>query len=187
MGKKGRLFIISAPSGTGKTTILNQVMARDPELFFSVSYTTRPSRENEKDGIDYRFISEKKFKDLIDQGALAEWTEYCGAYYGTGKKDIEEALAAGKNLVLDVEVEGGTAIKRLFPDAVAIFLVPPSIEELTRRLKGRKTDSEEDLVQRLAKSKFEMTFREQYDYCVINDEVTRAVREVVKIISAAKQ
>ncbi len=181
--KKGRLFVISAPSGTGKSTVLAEVRRRLPDFEFSVSYTTRPARAEEKDGREYRFVDRKTFEEMVGRDAFVEWASVHGNFYGTPRGPIEKALGQGRDVLLDIDVQGGMAIKRAFPEAVTIFLLPPDFEELRRRLSGRGTEGEEQIRIRLENARKEMDFKDKYDRCVVNDSVGRAAGELVKLMS----
>lgn len=185
--KKGRLFIISAPSGTGKSTVVSHLLKKFPELVYSISYTTRPPRRGEENGREYHFVDAITFRKLIDEGFFAEWAEVHGAFYGTPRIEIEEAISSGRNVVLDIDVQGGMSLKSHYPEAVTIFLTPPSFEELKTRLSGRKTDPQPVVEKRLENAKKEMTFKDRYDKCVVNDELKRAVDEVAAIIYPPKK
>ena len=185
--KKGHLFIISAPSGTGKSTVVSELLKQYPNFHYSVSYTTRSPRPGETDGVNYRFVDEETFKKLIKENFFAEWATVHGALYGTPKKEIEEVLDQGKSVIFDIDVQGGMALKNHFPEATTIFLTPPSFEELKKRLSGRKTDTPKQIEKRLQDSQKEMTYQDKYDYCVINDEVSRACHELSTIIDQHKK
>ena len=180
---RGRLIIVSAPSGSGKSTIVHYLMDEHPEfrLTFSVSATSRPPRGTEEDGVDYFFLSEEDFRSHIKAGDFLEYEEvYDGRFYGTLKSQIEEKLAAGWNVVFDVDVKGGTNIKRYYGDrALSIFIQPPSVEALRKRLILRKTDGMEQIEQRLAKAEYEMSFAPQFDFILINDDLEEAKKEAV--------
>lgn len=180
--KKGRLFIISAPSGTGKTTVVKRLRESVPGLTYSISYTTRKPRGAEQNGQEYYFVDEKTFRSLIDDDFFAEWASVHGALYGTPREAIEGAIEKGLNVVMDIDVQGGMALKARYPEAVSIFLTPPNDEELKKRLVGRKTDSPETIATRLKNAEYEMTFKNHYDYCVINDDLKRACDELVFMI-----
>lgn len=182
MTREGKLFVISAPSGTGKTTVVRKLLSRHPELFESVSYTTRTPRPDERDGVDYHFVDAAMFAKLVEEDFFAEWAEVHGSRYGTPRKPIEDALQQGKHAVLDIDVQGGTTLKRHFQDAETIFLLPPDEEELTRRLRGRGTEEEAQIERRLKNAKREMGFKDRYDYCVINDDIDTAVRDIERIM-----
>lgn len=183
----GKLIIISAPSGTGKSTIIGRLID-DPELAlsFSVSATTRAPREGERDGVDYYFISEEEFRRHIDNNDLAEYEEvYAGRFYGTLKSEITRIVDAGRNAILDVDVKGGINVKRLYGErALAVFIAPPSLEALRERLTKRGTDSAEEIERRLAKASEEMHHARYFDYMVINDDLDTAVADVRSLIAA---
>jgi guanylate kinase len=178
----GQLYVISAPSGTGKTTVVRALLDRHPDLIESISYTTRDMRPGDRAGIDYHFVNIDDFKKLADEGFFAEWAEVYGNFYGTPKKPISEAVERGEKVILDIDVQGGMAIKKHFPDSLAIFLLPPSEEELVRRLRGRGTDAEGAIERRLATAKQELIFQDRYDRRVVNDNVDRAVAEIENLI-----
>lgn len=182
MKRKGHLFIISAPSGTGKSTVVGELLKTHPNFYYSVSYTTRKPRKGEQDGLNYRFVNEETFEKLIEEDFFAEWARVHGALYGTPKKEITKALDEGRCVIFDIDVQGGMNLKKHFPEAVTIFLSPPSFEELEKRLEGRKTDSPEAIAKRLSDSKREMAYKDQYDFCVINDKVPQAVLDLTRII-----
>jgi guanylate kinase len=176
------LFVISAPSGAGKTTIVKEVLRRYPDFKFSVSATTRKIRPGEVDGKDYFFLTREEFEKKIANGELIEFEEIYSNYYGTLKSEVEKAIAAGQNMVFDVDVKGGLSIKKEFPDAILIFIKPPSIEILRKRLEGRGSESKEQIDRRLRRVPMELEKGELYDYIIINDELTKAVNEVCNII-----
>ncbi len=182
-----RLIIVSAPSGSGKSTIVNYLMQEHPEfrLAFSVSATSRPMRGKEKDGEDYYFLSPEEFRERIRKDEFLEYEEvYEGCFYGTLKSQIEEKLAAGKNVVFDVDVKGGINIKRHYGDeALSIFIQPPSVEELRERLIRRKTDGMAQIEERVAKAAYEMTFAEQFDRIIVNDNLETAKQEAVALLN----
>lgn len=184
MGKTGKIIIISAPSGTGKSTIINKLMAMpDLDLKFSVSATNRAPREGEKDGINYYFLTTEEFTRKIKENAFIEYEEvYAGRYYGTLKSEVSRILNDGHNLILDIDVKGGVNVKKLYPDAAAIFILPPSIDTLRQRLINRGTDDEETINQRVAKAEYELSFASKYDYSVVNDDLEKAVKETKTII-----
>ncbi len=179
---KGQLYVISAPSGTGKTTVVRQLLDRHPDLIESISYTTRDMRPGDRADVDYHFVNTDEFKKLADEGFFAEWAEVYGNFYGTPKTPIAEAVERGEKVILDIDVQGGMALKKHFPDSLALFLLPPSEDELIRRLRGRGTDAEGAIERRLATAKQELTFQDRYDRRVVNDDVDRAVTEIEALI-----
>ena len=183
----GRLIIISAPSGSGKSTIVNYLMKEHPEfrLAFSVSATSRPPRGEEQNGVDYYFLSEEEFRRHIKADDFLEYEEvYEGRFYGTLKSQVEEKLAAGMNVVFDVDVKGGINIKKYYGSkALSIFIQPPSVEALRKRLIGRNTDEMAQIEQRLAKAEYEMSFAPQFDRILINDDLETAKQEAVKMLN----
>lgn len=183
---QGRLFVISGPSGVGKSTVLTRLLENREDLYFSVSATTRQPRPNEENGVQYHFHTREEFQELIAREALLEWAEYVGNYYGTPEQYVNEALARGQNAVLDIEVQGAEKVVQKRPDAVRIFIAPPSWEELERRLNERGTDDPEKIRRRLARAREEFEFAAAYDYIVLNDTVEHAVMELESIIVAER-
>ncbi len=185
-GESGRLLIVSAPSGSGKSTIVNYLMKEHPEfrLAFSVSATSRPPRGEERNGVEYYFLTEEEFRRHIKAGDFLEYEEvYEGRFYGTLKSQVDEKLAAGLNVVFDVDVKGGINIKRYYGDkALSIFIQPPSVEVLRKRLLGRATDDIAQIEERLAKAEYEMTFASQFDRILINDDLDTAKQEAVAML-----
>jgi guanylate kinase len=179
----GLLFVLSAPSGAGKTTLAHAFRASHPDAVFSVSATTRPPRGAERDGVDYHFVSAARFSELVEQGAFAEWAEVHGQRYGTPRDTVEEALRAGRIALFDIDVQGGAQLRRAFPrSAVTVFIVPPSVAELERRLRGRSTDSEAVIARRLAAARAEVAQGlASYDYVVVNDDLDAALRRLEAI------
>ncbi len=179
---RGILFVVSAPAGCGKDTILEKALSKDINLCYSVSATTRKIRPGETDGISYFFKTREQFEQMIDEGRLLEHTEYCGNYYGTPKEAVEETLSCGKNVVLKIEIEGAENVKRLIPDSVLIFILPPSMEELNRRLHKRGTEDEETIAKRLKQAETELASAEKYDYVIVNGDLDKAVSDFVSIV-----
>jgi len=183
--KKGKLIIFSAPSGSGKTTIVNWLMQQIPNLAFSVSATSRPIRPGEKNGVNYYFLSVDEFKKHIENDDFVEWEEvYENQFYGTLKSEIEKLRNEGKNIVFDVDVKGGINIKRLYgDDALSIFIKPPSIGELEKRLRNRNTDSEESIEKRIKKASYELQFEKYFDVVIVNDNLEEAEHKTLEVVS----
>ena len=179
---KGLLFVVSAPSGCGKGTILSEIL--NERIYFSVSSTTRKPRNGEVDGVDYNFITVSQFKELIEENGMLEYAEYCGNYYGTPKNMVEKMRCAGKNVILEIDVQGATQVKENCKDAILVFIMPPSIAELERRLRKRGTETDEVISRRIAKAVDEISFAHKYNYVVVNDELEKAVEDLKSVISA---
>lgn len=180
--KKGKIFAISAPSGTGKTTIVRRLLNEIPDLVYSVSATTRRQRKNEISGKDYFFLTEKEFLDKIENEEFVEWEKVYDYYYGTFKYYIEENVEKGKSIIAEVDVNGALALKKIYPEAVLIFIAPPSFEELIERLKKRKTETDTDLQKRIERAKMELSERDKFDYLINNKELETAILETKNII-----
>ncbi len=176
---KGKVIIFSAPSGSGKSTIIRQLMQRVPNLHFSVSATSRPPRGTEKNGVEYFFLTPEDFRQKIARGEFLEYEEvYADLFYGTLKEQVDRKLERGENVICDVDVKGALNIKRCYGSgAISLFIQPPSIEELRRRLENRHTDLPEMIEKRLARASYELSFASQFDYVVINDDLNTACRE----------
>ncbi|MDY5943040.1 MAG: guanylate kinase [Oscillospiraceae bacterium] len=181
---KGKTFIISGPSGVGKSTVLKELFKDRDDLYFSVSATTRAPRPGEVDGVHYHFTDVDHFQRLISEDAFLEYAEYVGNFYGTPKKFVDEAMEQGKDVILDIEVQGALQVTSKRPEVVRIFIAPPSWKALEERLTGRGTDSAEKVQKRLVRAKVELQTANTYDYFVINDTVERAVRELNAIMLA---
>lgn len=184
---RGTLFIISAPSGTGKGTIVSELLKSDPNIYFSVSATTRAPREGEKDGVNYFFITREEFLGLIEAGGMLEHTEFCGNLYGTPKKAVYDKLDSGRDVLLEIETVGAMNVKAACPEAVSIFILPPSLYELRRRLEKRGTDSEEVISRRIAEARAEIEKSRLYDFVVMNDDLETAINDVKSVMSASKK
>ncbi len=187
MKPKGQLFVLSAPSGAGKTTILKRVMQEIAKLAFSVSHTTRQPRKGEMDGVDYHFVSVEEFTGMRDEGMFLEWAEVHGNLYGTSRMAVLEQLEKGIDIILDIDVQGASIISEDdSQDSVSIFVAPPSLQELERRLRGRGTDSEETIMLRLGNARKEMNSAKQYDYLVVNDNLDEAAATLKAVLIAER-
>ncbi|HXF75996.1 MAG TPA: guanylate kinase [Methylomirabilota bacterium] len=184
--RQGIIFILSAPSGAGKTTLYNGLRKIHPEIKLSVSCTTRARRPGEVDGRDYRFLSEREFSRRRARGEFAEWAKVHDYFYGTPRKPLDESIRAGRDILLDIDVQGARQIKRAYPGAVSIFLLPPSLAELKRRLAARGTDDKEIIRRRLANARGEIKEIIHYDYYVINRKVSEAVRLLSAVVEAER-
>jgi guanylate kinase len=183
---QGSVIVISAPSGAGKSTLIGRLLQSLPGLMFSVSHTTRPPRPGEKDGREYFFVSEAQFQRMIAARRFVEWAKVYGNYYGTSLGELRHAQRAGRDILLDIDVKGHSQVKRKLPEAVSIFLLPPSFAELKRRLKHRHSDAPEVISRRLAQARVEVHRWEEYDYVVVNRELESAAAALQAIITAAR-
>ena len=181
---KGKCFIISGPSGVGKSTVLHALFEGRDDLYFSVSATTRAPREGERDGVDYHFIHADRFRNMIAEDAFLEYAEYVGNFYGTPMRLVDEAMEQGKDVLLDIEIQGAMQVCAKRPETVRIFIAPPSWKELERRLTARGTDSPEKVQKRLLRAQVELEMARDYDYFVVNDTVENAVNELRAIMCA---
>lgn len=183
---RGLLFIVSAPSGTGKTTLVERLVQMLPNLRMSRSYTSRPARPGERHGVDYNFVSRDAFRAMIDAGAFLEWADVFGNFYGTAQADVERALAEGQDVVLVIDVQGARQVKMRGADHTAIFVLPPSFEVLERRLRGRSKDTEAQMQCRLATARSEASHYSDYDYVIVNDALEPTVVRLQEIIAAER-
>ncbi|MFC5532340.1 guanylate kinase [Cohnella yongneupensis] len=181
---RGLLFVLSGPSGVGKGTVCASLRTKMPELIYSVSATTRTPREGEKDGVNYFFKSREQFQDMIQGDALLEYAEYVGNYYGTPRDFVEKTLSEGKDIILEIEVQGALKVKEKFPDGVFIFLMPPSLNELASRLGGRGTETQATIDHRLSVARDEINLLYHYDYAVVNDQIDLACKRIDAIMTA---
>ena len=178
----GKLFVISGSSGVGKGTVIKEFLKRNPNFKLSVSCTTRKPREGEEHGINYFFLSREEFQTCIDKNEFLEWAEFSGNMYGTQRPYVEQKLAEGKNLILEIDTQGALKVKQIMPEATMIFILPPSFEELEARLRGRHTETEEAIQKRLESTKMEMENSKLFDYQVINDSIENAVKSLEHIM-----
>ena len=181
--RRGNLFVISGPSGVGKGTLVARLLEEVSDCWLSVSATTRAPREGDVDGVTYRFMTRRKFQSIARNGGFLEWAEYSGNLYGTPRDAIEEHMAKGEQVILEIEVQGALQVRESLPEAHLIFIEPPSIEELERRLRGRGTDSEEAILKRLETAKVELSHKMEYDIRLVNDNLELAVRELVDYVN----
>ncbi len=185
MQQEGLLIVVSGPSGAGKGTICKRLLEKNPNLGYSISATTRAPRTGEVNGVNYWFLSKEEFQKMISEDGLLEWAEVYGNYYGTPAQKVKDSLAEGKNILLEIDTQGAALVRKKFPEGVYIYILPPSLEELKRRIIGRGTDSAESIERRLSCAREEMgCASEQYNYLVLNDEVELAVERVETIIEA---
>jgi len=183
---RGRLIVLSGPSGVGKDTVLHRLFDLDPQLRYSVSYTTRPPRPGEVDGVSYSFVDEPTFVQLVEAGELLEWARVHGNLYGTSMRRVREHLDRGEDVVLKIDVQGAAQLRGRVPEAIFIFLLPPSLEVLRERLRSRESETGESLAQRDADAVRELGEAGRYDHQVVNDEVERAVREILDLVAASR-
>lgn len=182
--KKGKLFVISGSSGVGKGTLLKKLIEKNPKLEVSISATTRQPRPGEIDGVNYFFTDKNEFLKEVENGDFLEWAEFNGNYYGTKQAWVERNLNKGRNLILEIETKGALQIKNKMPDSVLIFIMPPSIEELEHRLRGRNTEDEETIQGRLHEVRREIECSKNYDYTIVNDDLEKALIELEKVINS---
>jgi len=179
-----KLIIITGPSGVGKGTVVKELLDRNKDIWLSISATTRNPRVGEKDGLNYYFISEERFKDMIDKKEFLEWAQFAGNYYGTPLSTVNEKIEKGFIVLLEIEVEGAKQIKEKFPEALSIFLLPPSKAELEKRIRNRGTEKEEAIDRRLSRANYEIASSDQFDFVLTNHDVDETVKEVFKIIKS---
>ncbi|MCL6495161.1 MAG: guanylate kinase [Ignavibacterium sp.] len=183
--KNGKIFVISSPSGGGKTSIVRRILSEFPEIVFSVSATTRPKRPDEIDGVHYFFLTEEQFLEKIKNDEFIEWERFYDYYYGTLKTFVIDNIQDGKSVLLEIDVKGALSVKKIFPDSILIFIDVPSFEELVNRLKKRKTESEADLQKRIDRAKMELSYKDKFDYIFVNkdlEEVTSQIKSLIKDI-----
>ena len=182
-GRRGRLFVIAAPSGAGKTSLVRALMEREPGLRFSISYTTRPQRPTEQHGRDYFFVGRDEFERMVANGEFLEHARVFDNYYGTSRRQVEEALAAGQDLILEIDWQGAAQIRAALPESISIFILPPSRPELERRLRGRGTDAEEVIQRRLRDAASDMTHWREFDHVVVNDDFAAALGQLQDVVA----
>jgi len=182
----GNVFVVSAPSGAGKTSLVRALLAADPQVKLSISYTTRPPRPGEVDGMHYHFVSVEQFMEMLNRGEFLESAEVYGNYYGTSHRWIEEQLAAGTDILLEIDWQGAAQVRRLMPKAVSIFILPPSLEALRQRLTGRGQDSEAVIERRLAAAREDMSHVGEFDYVIINNDFETASRDLQAVVRAQR-
>jgi guanylate kinase len=185
--QRGRIFILSAPSGAGKTTLRRALLERFPDMRYSVSYTTRPPRSGEVDGRDYVFITAADFAEGIRSGRWAEWAEVHGNFYGTSALVLQQALSEGRDIVLEIDVQGARQICRRFPQSITVFIMPPSEEALAARLRSRGADSPEAIALRLENARGEMARKDDYRHVIVNDDLTTAIADLVAVVDAYRK
>ena len=183
---RGHLYIVSAPSGAGKTTLVRLLLESDPDISLSISSTTRQPRSGEADGSAYHFIDVASFLERIDQGEFLEWAEVHGNYYGTSKRWIDAQLLAGRDVILEIDWQGAAQVRQVFPEAIGVFVMPPSLSTLKERLLNRATDSEATIAKRLAAAQDEMRHAHEFDYVIINDNLAQALKEIKAIVCASR-
>ena len=184
--RRGTLVVVSAPSGAGKTTLCREVRLRLPDLAYSVSVTTRPPRAGELGGVDFAFVSEAAFRDMLVRGEFAEWATVHGNLYGTRARVLDEALGAGRDVLLDIDTQGAEQLRGRYPEAVLVFIVAPSMRDLELRLRERKSDAEAEIARRLARARQEIALWRRYDYLVVNRDVKEALEQLASIIQAER-
>ncbi len=184
---RGKIFIISAPSGAGKTTLCRAVRENFPDMQYSVSHTTRLPRLDETDGVDYFFIEDAAFRKKIEQGEWAEWARVHDHYYGTSQQFLEKCLSAGRDILLDLDVQGAIQMLEHYPDSITIFVMPPSMDALRRRLEKRGTDTPKEIEKRLANAQAEMDRKDLYRYVIVNDSLTAAVARLLSIVESCRK
>ncbi|WP_258074361.1 guanylate kinase [Brevibacillus laterosporus] len=180
----GLLLVLSGPSGVGKGTVCKALREYMPQLIYSVSATTRQPRVNEVDGVNYFFKEKEEFKRMMKEDQLLEWAEYVGNYYGTPRRFVEDTLATGRDVILEIEVQGAMQVKEKFPQGIFLFLAPPDLEELQNRIVGRGTETEESIKNRMAMARTEIEMMNHYDYVVVNDEISHACEKIKSIVTA---
>ena len=181
--QKGKLFVFAAPSGAGKTTLVQAITRKHPQIRFSISYTTRSPRRNEADGVDYLFVTKREFTRLRDQGEMLEYAEVFDNYYATSRSQVEKHLADNRNVILEIDWQGARQVRDSMPECVTIFFLPPSVEELERRLRDRRTDAPEVIERRLRDALSDMLHWDEFDHVIINDDLNRAIDDLEAVLA----
>lgn len=186
MKKRGSLFVVSGPSGVGKGTIINELFRTTDDLFYSISVTSRLPREGEKEGVNYFFVTQDEFKLMIEADEFLEWAHVYSNYYGTPRKFVEEQLELGKDVILEIDIQGSLQVKRKFSEGIFIFILPPSLEELEDRIRGRGTEREEQIQERFQQAAAEIVYKSYYNYHIINDQLETAVNKLKAVVLAER-
>jgi len=181
--QKGKLFVFAAPSGAGKTTLVHAIVTKHPELRFSISYTTRKPRKNEAHGVDYLFVDKDRFMQLRDEGEMLEYAEVFDHYYATSRSQVEKHLADNRNVILEIDWEGARQVRASMPECISIFILPPSVDELERRLRDRRTDAPEVIERRLRDALSDMSHWDEFDHVIINDDLNQAIDSLEKVLA----
>ncbi len=181
--EKGKLFVFAAPSGAGKTTLVHAVVTKHPELRFSISYTTRKPRKNEADGVDYLFVTKTEFMEFRDQGEMLEYAEVFDNFYATSRSQVEKHLADNRNVILEIDWQGAQQVRESLPECITIFILPPSVEELERRLRERRTDAPEVIERRLRDALSDMSHWDEFDHVIINDDLNQAISDLEDVLA----
>ena len=182
MNNQKKLIILTGPSGVGKGTVVKEILGKDKNIWLSISATTREPRDGEKDGANYYFLKQEKFKEMIKQNLFLEWAQFAGNYYGTPLSSVNEKIKKGFTVLLEIEVEGARQIKNKFPDSLSIFLLPPDKEELERRIRNRGTEKEEAIIKRLSRASYEISVSNQFDFALTNHNVAETAKRIIKLI-----
>jgi len=183
MKNQKKLIILTGPSGVGKGTVVKEILSKDKNIWLSISATTRKPREGEKEGENYYFLSQEKFKEMIEQNLFLEWAQFAGNYYGTPLSSVDGKIKKGLTVLLEIEVEGAKQIKKKFPESISIFLLPPNIEELERRIRNRGTEDEEAIRTRLSRANYEVSESNQFDFELTNHNVDETAKRIIKLIT----
>ncbi len=181
--QKGKLFVFAAPSGAGKTTLVHAIVTKHPELRFSISYTTRKPRKNEAHGVDYLFVDKDRFMQLRDEGEMLEYAEVFDHYYATSRSQVEKHLADNRNVILEIDWQGARQVRASMPECISIFILPPSVDELERRLRDRRTDAPEVIERRLRDALSDMSHWDEFDHVIINDDLNQAIDSLEKVLA----